>query len=204
MQLIGETIDHEQFGKGVVTAFDHNIITIDFPTGIKRFVYPDAFQAFLTPKAQETRQEINDVLVEQKLQEKQREIENMERQKKRSYLQSLKISANGQAVFDLTNQKDNDPFETGSCGTGTYLSGLSKGEYRVPQQMGFHSMCILTACPEGKPETERQILALAMVPESFRGGTCEDGIVPFHEQFRVKLSKPLPLWPYLNKEPKKT
>ena len=204
MQLIGETIHHEQFGKGVVTACDHNIITINFPTGIKRFVYPDAFQAFLIPKDGETREEINDMLVEQKLKEKQKELADLERQKKLAHLRSLKISNNGQAVFDLANQEGNDPLHTGFCETGTYLSGFSKGEFRVPQQLAFNSLCILTSCPEGAEELQRQIVAVAMTEESFEGAACEDGRVPLHEEFRLTVKNPIRLWPLLGKEPRKT
>ena len=204
MQLIGETIQHVQFGRGVVQACDHNIITIQFPTGVKRFIYPDAFEGFLVPKETDTKEEINDLLVEQKLQEKQRQLEDQARQKKLAHLRSLKISANGQAVFDLANQKENDPFATHCCHTGTYLSGCSKGMPRVPQQMGFNSLCILTDCEPGKPESERRIRAVAMVPESFDGGACEDGQVPFHDFYRLTLSQPMGLWSYLKKQPRKS
>lgn len=203
MELVGETIQHEQFGRGVVTALDHNIITIDFPTGTRRFLYPDAFKGFLVPRDTDTKEEINDLLVEQKLEEKRKELEALEHQKKLSHLQSLKISVNGQAVFDLGNQADNDPFATGCCSTGVYLSGISKGEFRVPQQMAFNTMCILTACPEGQPEKDRRILALAMASEDFEGAACRDGQVPFHPDYRLKLSSPVQVWPFLKKEPKK-
>ena len=204
MQLIGETIHHVQFGKGVVTACDHNIITIDFPTGVKRFLYPDAFEGYLVPKESETKEEINDILVEQKLQEKKKQVEDQARQKRLSYLRSLKISPNGQAVFDLGNQKDNDPLQSGCCHTGAYLSGASKGMPRVPLQMGFNSLCILTDCPSGRPENERRIQAVAMVPETYDGAACADGVVPFHEAHRLRLDRPIALWPYLKKEPRKS
>ena len=204
MQLIGETIQHVQFGKGVVTACDHNIITIDFPTGVKRFLYPDAFEGYLVPKETETKEEINDILVEQKLREKRRQVENQARQKKLSYLRSLKISANGQAVFDLHNQKENDPFSSGCCRTGTYLSGDSKGMPRVPQQMAFNSLCILTDCQPGQPENTRRIQAVAMVPEGYDGASCTDGVVPFHPVHRLRLQTPIALWPYIKKEPRKS
>ena len=199
MQLIGETIRHEQFGKGVVTACDHNIITVDFPTGVRRFVYPDAFERFLVPKDTETKEEINDILVEQKLEEKKKHRENLEHQKKLAHLRSMKIPPVAQALFDLPNQEENDPLVSGCCSTGLYLSGVSKGTPRVPQRVNFNSMCVLTACPEGKGEKDRQILAVAMTDESFHGGACEDGRIPLHPDYRLKLPRPIPLWPHLEK-----
>ena len=43
MQLIGQAIRHETFGKGIVTGWNRNILTVCFPGGDKRFLYPDAF-----------------------------------------------------------------------------------------------------------------------------------------------------------------
>lgn len=203
MELIGETIRHQQFGKGVVTACDHNIITVDFPSGVKRFVYPDAFEAFLIPKDSETKDQIDTLLEQQKRQEQERERAELAYQKKIAHLRAMKIPANGQIVFDLDNQEDNNPFETGVCTTGVYLSGFSKGEHRAPQRVNFNSMCILTKREEGQPESSRKILAVAMAPEDFNGAACEDGQVPFHPQFRLKLRKPLTLWKYMGKEPQK-
>ena len=203
MQLIGETIRHVQFGRGVVTACDHNIITVDFPTGVKRFVYPDAFEQFLVPKDTETKEEINGILVEQKLEEKMRHQQNLEHQRKLAHLRAIKIPPVSQVVYDLDNQEGNDPFTSGCCITGTYLSGYSKGEPRVPQRVNFNTMNILTRCPRGKTEHQREVVALAMTAEGFCGERCTDGRVPFHGEFRLKLLQPLALWPYAEKEPQK-
>ena len=39
MQLIGQAIRHETFGKGIVTGWNRNILTVCFPGGDKRFLY---------------------------------------------------------------------------------------------------------------------------------------------------------------------
>lgn len=43
MQLIGQPIKHVTFGKGVVTDWNGNVITVCFSAGEKKFIYPDAF-----------------------------------------------------------------------------------------------------------------------------------------------------------------
>ena len=43
MQLIGQSIKHVTFGKGVVTDWNGNVITVCFSAGEKKFIYPDAF-----------------------------------------------------------------------------------------------------------------------------------------------------------------
>ena len=203
MQLIGETIHHQQFGKGVVIACEHNIITVNFEDGKRNFIYPDAFENFLVPQDTGSKEQINDILVERKLQEKQQHLQNLEHQKKLAHLHAMKIPLIGQAVFDLARQQDNQPLESGFCQTGCYLSGYSKGQPRIPDRVMFNTMCILTRCPEGHPENERQIVGLAMTADSFQGGECEDGRIPLHSEFRLKLSSPAAIWPYLEKEPKK-
>ena len=203
MQLIGETIHHQQFGKGVVIACEHNIITIDFADGKRNFIYPDAFEDFLVPQDTGSQEQINDILVERKLQEKQQHIQNLEHQKKLAHLHAMKIPQIGQAVFDLDHQEGNNPLESGYCETGCYLSGYSKGMPRVPDRVMFNTMCILTRCPKGHPENERQILGLAMTLDSFQGSECQDGQIPLHPEFRLQLSKPAAIWPYLEKEPRK-
>ena len=203
MQLIGETIEHQLFGKGVVTALEKGIITIDFVSGGKKsFVYPDAFEAYLVPQDSGSQQQINDILVKRKMEEKQREIENFEHQQI-AHLRAMKIPSAGQAVFDLDRQEENNPFVSGKCSTGCYLSGYSKGQARVPDRVHFNTMCILTRCQEGQPENTRQILGVAMTEESFVGEECREGWIPLSQEFRLKLKNPIAIWPYMQKEPQK-
>ena len=203
MHLVGQTIEHEQFGKGVVTFCDKGIITVDFAGKKKSFVYPDAFEAYLVPQDTGSQEKINDMLVKRKLEEKQKQLEDLEHQKKLAHLRSIKIPSLGQAVFDLGLQKDNDPFTSHRCSTGCYLSGLSKGKPRIPDRVHFNTMCILTRCSQGQPENARQILGVAMAEESFQGENCQDGWIPLKEKFILKLERPIAIWPYLEKEPKK-
>ena len=61
MQLIGQAIRHETFGKGIVTGWNRNILTVCFPGGDKRFLYPDAFaRRHLTLRNQEMQAEIQE------------------------------------------------------------------------------------------------------------------------------------------------
>lgn len=203
MQLIGETIEHQQFGRGVVTACERGIITIDFADGKRSFLYPDAFESFLVPQDTDSQEKINNMLVRRKLEEKQKQLEDLEHQKKLAHLRAMKLPAMGQAVFDLDCQQGNDPFVTGRYSTGCYLTGYSKGQPRVPDRVQFNTMCILTSCRKGQPENDRQILGVAMTDAGFSGEACKDGWIPLHDRFRLKLNRPIAIWPYMGKEPKK-
>lgn len=48
MNLIGIKVKHKSFGEGTVIECSENCITITFPQGEKKFVYPDIFQTFIT------------------------------------------------------------------------------------------------------------------------------------------------------------
>lgn len=41
-------VTHKTFGEGIVTAREGNYINVSFGGSVKRFVYPDAFDRFLT------------------------------------------------------------------------------------------------------------------------------------------------------------
>lgn len=62
MQLIGQTVKHSAFGKGIVTGLSSDRVTIYFSAGEKRFIYPDAFSKFLTLKNGELQKKIQDRL----------------------------------------------------------------------------------------------------------------------------------------------
>lgn len=48
MVLENLEVQHKAFGKGTVVLFNGKYITVDFEKGRKTFVYPDAFETFLT------------------------------------------------------------------------------------------------------------------------------------------------------------
>ena len=87
MQLIGQAIRHETFGKGIVTGWNRNILTVCFPGGDKRFLYPDAFaRRHLTLRNQEMQAEIQELLLA-------KEAEKQEAQ------QAMKYGADGVGLF---------------------------------------------------------------------------------------------------------
>lgn len=73
MQLIGQAIRHETFGKGIVTGWNRNILTVCFPGGDKRFLYPDAFaRRHLTLRNQEMQAEIQELLLAKEAESRRR------------------------------------------------------------------------------------------------------------------------------------
>ena len=189
MQLIGEAIRHQVFGKGIVTGWDQHLLTVCFAGQEKKFVYPDAFSKYLELRNEEKQEEILSAIAQRDQQRAARE-EKLEQEHARiSYLRNLKITANSQAVFDVKPEQVEEVFSAWTVGTGAYLSGFSKGEPKIPEKLRPNSLCLLTSRPAGRPETERRIVGLFMVQEDFLGRECRDGQVVAHPKYRLRLSR---------------
>lgn len=48
MDLRGVSVKHDVFGEGIINDYDEKYLVISFPAGDKKFVYPDAFEKFLS------------------------------------------------------------------------------------------------------------------------------------------------------------
>ena len=48
MDLANKQVTHKIFGKGKIIDCSDSYIKIDFPSGNKKFVFPDAFETYLT------------------------------------------------------------------------------------------------------------------------------------------------------------
>lgn len=205
MQLIGQSIKHGIFGKGIVTDRNDTKITSCFSAGEKKFLYPDAFSKFLhleNAAMQKAVQELLDKREAAKEAERQAFQELCERNQ---LLKNLKISPQSQAVFNMKPDQHEELFSTWSVSTGCYVSGYSKGEPRVPERLKPNSMCLLTECAANQPEKERRIIGAFMVEEDFLGSYCRDGIIHAHPMYRLQLcpEHQLPFWPYVVQEPEK-
>ena len=117
-------------------------------------------------------------------------------------LQHMKLSKMSQAAFDVEEGQLNALFSEWVISTGTYISGASKGEPRVPARMKPNSLCLITHRGTNEPETERRILGMCMVREDFIGSCCVDGQFKAHPVYRLTLKKeeqPL-FWPYFSEK----
>ena len=199
MQLIGQTVNHEVFGKGVVTARDQQTMTVHFPEGNKMFLYPEAFSKYLVAQNRELQTQILDSFharEEARLAGERAELAQWE---KEVALRNRKIPSRSQAVFDISPAAAAEAFSTWTVSTGTYLSGCSKGEPRIPDRLGPNSLCLMTVRSPGTVESQRKIVGLFMAPEDFDGSACEDGRITAHPLYRLQLpeDRAIPFWPYI-------
>lgn len=196
MNLINEKITHTVFGKGTIIDHTDSFITIDFDDDIKKFVYPDAFSKFLTLNDENLAESLDEVLsVRKKEQEalaKQRAEEKAEReleQQRRDRIKNLKIHESSQMVFWLDEEEQENVFNDWSVFVGNVQSGKNKGQPNRVARLSSNSANVLTVRNQDEDETERKIVGLYMTPESFVGSLREDGIIPAHEDYRIKLSE---------------
>lgn len=198
MQLTGQTVTHDIFGTGVVTAQEGHSVTVKFEEkGEKRFIYPDAFKKHLTMQNHEAKEKIEDFLAERREARGEKLQALLVEQERQERIHHFKISVNSQAAFAM-EMEDQDSLEDWTASTGEYLSGAAKGLCRVPDKLKPNSCCLLTQKPEGGGEEDREIIGVFMVPEDFFGEDCADGVIPAHPDYRIRVpeEKPLLFWNY--------
>jgi len=201
MQLAGKEIRHIKFGEGIVKETRDNYITIAFPQGEKKFLYPKAFYKYLTLKDKKSQLKVNEALHLLLKEEIKRNMHIYEQQRLLK-LQNDKVHRDSQAVFGFVQNSKKEVFTTWSLYAGSYQSGSSKGKPKLPVRLRLNSACLLTECPKGVSEKKRRILGVFMPREEFEGTACKDGIIHSHEKYRIKLedNETMYYWNYIREE----
>ncbi|QSX04973.1 hypothetical protein JYG23_09760 [Sedimentibacter sp. zth1] len=174
MQLIGKAIRHKSFGNGIVTNMSTNIITICFPQGEKRFLFPDAFSDYLTLKDGTIQREIHNMLIIKKKTEDAKKRVIKEERERIQRIHNLKVIPNSQAVFNIETDQKNSVFSSWKLSIGHYFSGYSKGKPRLPKRLKPNSLCLLTECTKETLEKNRRIIGAFMVKDDFFGELCKN------------------------------
>ncbi len=196
MNLINEEITHKVFGEGNIVGQEDSIITVDFDEEIKKFVYPDAFEKFITLNDQDMAKSLEEIISKKEMKrealkrkrEEEKEQQELERQR-RELLRNHQIHESSQIVFWLDEEEQENVFTDWQVSTGTVQSGVNEGQPNRAARLRPNSAGLLTRRGEGQEEAERQILGLYMVTETFAGNLSADGMVPAHEEFRIELTE---------------
>jgi len=195
MDLLNETITHKVFGKGDIIDQDESYITIDFNEDIKKFVYPDAFEKFITLKDQDTAKSLEKIIIKRKAEQKKLEEKREEKREQRALeqqrkqkLKNLKIHESSQIVFWLDEEEQQNAFTNWQVSPGKIQSGQNKGKPRIPARLRPNSAALLTARESGQPDSKRRILGIYMVNELFSDELNDEGLVPAHEEYRIRLT----------------
>lgn len=211
MDLINKQVMHKSFGKGSIVECTGSYMEVRFLSGNKRFLYPDAFEKYLTmvdKRAADSIDKIlNKLIMERKIKEDIIEKENavkLEEEQRLSRMKKLlenhKIHSSSQVAFKCEKEESDRIFTEWRIFSGTIKSGKNQGKPNKLIRIHQNSACLITCKDAGKPEKDRYISGVFMVVENFIGRLCEDGYIPAHSEYRIKLSeqesKKMPFWKY--------
>ncbi|MDI9485191.1 MAG: malate synthase [Bacillota bacterium] len=200
MDLMNEQVTHRSFGTGSVVAFNEEYVEVRFPAGVKKFVFPDVFGTYLTladpmiaKKIEVLKKEVERERHKEEAElEKQRAREEAERQRmleREKLLKSHKLSPASQVAFWCDPEEQEQIFSEWRVFTGVRKSGAQKGKPNRLVRLHQNSCCLITAREPDEPEQDRRIAGLFMVGEFFVGKLCEDGLIPAHGTYRLRLSE---------------
>lgn len=200
MNLIGQPVKHGVFGTGIVKDLSESIVTICFDGGEKNFIYPDAFNQFLTLADKKVQQRIQQLLIDREIELQKKKKEVLAAQGRKQKLSNFKIVKNSHAVFNIAPNQMAQLDKMHNFSTGTYCSGYSQGLSRIADRIKPNSACLLTGLLRGRSEQERVILGVFMAREDFFGEDAHNGIIETHPQYRILLPQEnrLPFWKYLD------
>lgn len=195
MDLTNQKITHKVFGEGSVVSQNDSLITVKFDQEKKVFVYPDAFGNFISLKDPAVAESMKNVVRRLKSEEEELLKEEKEQRKQKLIIKSQKrklkngrLHESSQAVFWLDKEEQETIFSEWQVSTGSVQSGANKGTPSRAARLRPNSAIILTSRDEEQEETERRILGIYMVPETFSGSMSEDGLIPAHSKFRIQLT----------------
>ena len=210
MDLINKQVTHKSFGKGSIVDCNEAYVIVKFKSGNKEFVYPDAFENYLTLVDKRAADSVDKVLekletereIEEQRIEEEKAAERAEQQRllRIEKLKKHKIHASSQVAFNCKEEELDTVFSDWKIFTGRIKSGVNEGKTNKLIRVLQNSACLITSKDTGAPEKERYIKGLFMVDEGFAGRLCEDGYMPAHPDYRIKLteeeSKKMPFWKY--------
>ncbi|NLJ79575.1 MAG: malate synthase [Firmicutes bacterium] len=200
MDLLHKQVEHKSFGRGSVVECDDSYVTVRFPLGEKRFVFPDAFGTHLLLTDEKIASKVEGVKEKterkrrkrEKEQEKIRALEYEKQQRRMEWERLMKnhrLSPVSQAVFWVDQEEAEKVFSEWQIFTSTTKSGVNKGKPNRLVRLHQNSAILITAREADIPEKERRILGLFMVNEKFIGKLGEDGYIPAHSRYKLRFSE---------------
>lgn len=199
MNLVNKQVTHELFGKGSVVKYDNAYVNVKFATGIKKFVFPDAFGRYLTLMDEKAAEIVGERI---RAEEKKREKEALKLKKKRALererrilmqrvkgIRGRRLHPSAQSVFWCSRDEQEEIFTNWSISTGSIKRGMRKGEARRLARLNYNSACLITERRTDMPEKERRITGLFMVGVDSNGKIPKEGHINAHPEFRIQLSR---------------
>ena len=197
MSLINQKVTHDVYGQGIITNLNDSYIEISFssqPTGVKKFIFPDALGIHLKPVEQKTTDLISKIKqqgrkreqAEKELRHKKLQLRLKQEQRARQAI-ARRVHPASQSVFWCTPEEESRIFINWEISTGTIQSGSRKGQPRNLARLDQNSACLLTAREPDEPEAARRILGLFMINQLSNLKGNRDGYIRAHSRYRLQL-----------------
>ncbi len=200
MELSDQQVFHTQFGEGRIVGLDGSFITIRFQSGEKKFLFPDAFESYLTMTDKNAAASVYRLLRGIAEEEDLKRKEELLLARRKTILKSMRLHPRSQAAFRCEAYDRVKLFKEWRVFTGTVKTGYYQGQPNRPARLHQNSACLLTSKGPGMEEKGRYIFGVYMVEENFIGTLCSDGYVPAHSELKLRLSakeaEPLLFWRY--------
>ena len=143
MDLTDQQVEHKVFGEGNVVEHKDSYVVVDFPSGNKKFVFPDAFDKFLTLTDQKTANLVGKLVKERKQEVKEKERRRkkqralkaerrrlyLERERMRRRRTAQRIHPSSQSVFWCKASEQEKIFQEWEVFTGLMKSGQKEGHH---------------------------------------------------------------------------
>ncbi len=189
MDIVNKVVRHDTYGKGKICEVKDDIITIQFDSTEKSFIYPDAFKEHLFLTEKKSKQYIEKILEEMEMEKQLQLKKEILEAEKRKLFRTLPLNDNAQAAFAFIHNDKQKAAESGCVSVGNFRSGYNRGNPRIPARIYPNSACLLTFREKKDPEEARYIWGAFMAHDDFIGSECTDGIVPAHKKYRIVLDE---------------
>lgn len=211
MNLANKEVIHVTYGAGNVVKYNERRIIINFKSGDKKFVFPDAFNKYVTfvdenatdlvkskikkKKEEREKQALIEALAIEKEMASEQSLQHVFRQKRPIQMMGgpkvhPKIHPEIQSVFWCEGEEEeNRIFTEWRIFTGEIKSGKNQGQPKQFPRMNQNSGCLITRREPNMAEDERQIVGLFMANKSFNGSQCLDGYITADPEYRILLSE---------------
>ena len=200
MNLINKKVSHKRFGLGNIVKYNDSIIEVHFEAEKKMFVFPDVFGTHLKLHDPSETKSIEKIILEKENERKEEELKKEEEKKQQRKNRELrleheklmkyhKLHPESQMVFWCDKQEQESSVSKWQVFSGVIKSGNHKGMPNKPIRLHQNSAVLLTAKDSDMNEKDRRILGVYMVDENFIGKLCNDGNIPAHSKYRLKLTE---------------
>ena len=204
MNLVNLTVKHKTFGKGAICNCSEKVVSVQFSSEIKSFIFPDAFRNHLVMADKKGSQFIDSLFLDIDNGKKiNREKIHFE-EEKRKLFKRLPLHSSSQIALGFIENDKQAVQDSLSVFIGNNRTGVNKGKPRTLSRLCPNSACLLTNRVDNDSEDSRCIWGVFMMEEDFIGSECSEDMIVAHKKYCITLSdeesKSLLFWNYFKSD----